>query len=111
MLNCLNFKDCLDFKNCFRSKMMNRKEKAKELEGRTKRFAVQIIELAGELPNTEAGKIVKYQMVKAGTSIGADHRKAKMQGASCDFHVIIQHFQEIKLSYDNFSPYGNHGSL
>ena len=79
--NCLNFKE---FKNCLNSKhhlerrKMNRKGKVKELEEQTKRFAVQIIELAGELPNTEAGKIVKVQMVKSGTSIGANYREAKM---------------------------------
>ena len=79
---------------------MSKKEKAKELEKRTKRFAVQIIELAGELPNTEAGKIVKYQMVKAGTSIGANHREANRS---------VSKSEKIKLSYDNCYPYGNHG--
>ncbi|MBL7073740.1 hypothetical protein ISS37_00680 [candidate division KSB1 bacterium] len=57
-------KDCLNLKD-------EQKERGKGLEKRTLRFAVQIIKLTGELPNTEAGKVVKYQMVKAGTSIGA----------------------------------------
>ena len=45
---------------------MTAKEKGKALEKRTRQFAVQMIKLAGELPNTKAGKVVKYQMVKAG---------------------------------------------
>lgn len=64
---------------------MNRKEKGKELEKRTKQFAVKIIKLASELPNTEAGRIVKYQMVKTGTSIGANYREANRYVSKPDF--------------------------
>ena len=68
---------------------MNRKEKGKELEKRTKQFAVQIIKLASELPNTEVGRIVKYQMVKAGTSIGANYREANRSLSKPDFRNKI----------------------
>ncbi len=50
---------------------MDRKNFAKELEQRTRRFAVKIIRLSMTLPNTTEGKIVRNQITKAGTSIGA----------------------------------------
>ena len=69
--------------------MVSRKEKSKELEKRTKQFAVQIIKLAGKLPNNEAGKVVKYQMVKAGTSVGANYREANRSVSKADFRNKI----------------------
>lgn len=72
--------------------MASRKEKSKELEKRTKQFAVQIIKLAGKLPNKEAGKVVKYQMVKAGTSVGANYREANRSVSKADFRNKISIF-------------------
>ena len=69
--------------------MVSRKEKGKELEKRTKQFAVQIIKLAGKLPNNEAGNVVKYQMVKAGTSVGANYREANRSVSKADFRNKI----------------------
>jgi len=71
------------------SKRVNRKEKGKELEKRTRQFAVQIIELSSKLPNTEAGRVVKHQMVKAGTSIGANYREANRSVSKADFRNKI----------------------
>ena len=51
---------------------MNRQE----LEKRTKRFALKTIEFAATLPHTKAGEIIEYQLVKAGTSVGANYREA-----------------------------------
>ena len=61
---------------------MSEKEKGKALEKRTRRFAVQMIKFAGELPNTEAGKVVKHQMVKSGTSVGANYPEAADDGGN-----------------------------
>ena len=61
---------------------MSRKEKGKALEKRTRQFAVQMIELVGELANTEAGKVVKNQMVISGTSVGANYREAADDGGN-----------------------------
>ena len=54
----------------------NSKERSKELEKRTRQFAVRIIKLASKLPDNEVGKIVKYQIIKSGTSVGANYREA-----------------------------------
>jgi four helix bundle protein len=64
-------------------------ERARELEKRTRRFAVQLIRLAGGLPNTESARIVKSQMVRAGTSIGANYREANRSVSKADFRNKI----------------------
>jgi four helix bundle protein len=56
---------------------VNRKEFAKELEKRTREFAVRIIRLSTTLPNTAEGRVIRNQITKAGTSIGANYREAK----------------------------------
>ncbi len=46
----------------------------KELKARTKRFAVDIIQLCRELPTTLDGKTVGQQVIRSGTSVGANYR-------------------------------------
>jgi four helix bundle protein len=48
---------------------MSRKEFAKDLEKRTRQFAVRIIKISAKLPNTVEGRVVKNQLTKAGASI------------------------------------------
>jgi len=43
---------------------------AKQLEERTKQFAIDIIRLSSSLPNTPEGRAVRTQMTKAITSYG-----------------------------------------
>src|SRR5436190_527143 len=56
-----------------------------ELEGRTKRFALKIITFAATLPQTKTGSIIEYQLVKAGTSVGANYREANRAESRNDF--------------------------
>ena len=53
---------------------MSRKQFAKELEKRTRQFAVRIIKISVKLPNTPEGRVVRNQLTKAGTSVGANYR-------------------------------------
>jgi four helix bundle protein len=46
----------------------------KELKDRTRRFAVAIIQLCRELPTTLDGKTVSQQLIRSGTSVGANYR-------------------------------------
>ena len=46
----------------------------KELKDRTKGFAVAIIRLCRELPSTVDGRTVGHQMIRSGTSVGANYR-------------------------------------
>jgi four helix bundle protein len=67
----------------------NNKEFAKQLEKRTKRFGVRIICLSTKLPNTPEGRVVRYQMTKAGTSMGANYREANRARSKADFRNKI----------------------
>ena len=49
---------------------------ADELKERTKRFALRILKLATSLPPTIEGKAIRGQLVRAGTSVGANYRAA-----------------------------------
>ena len=64
---------------------MNNINLGKKLEQRTKKFAISIIVLATKLPNTPEGKIIRYQIVKSGTSIGANYREANRAVSTADF--------------------------
>lgn len=64
---------------------MDNKEFAQNLEKRTLKFAIQIIRLSSKLPNTPEAKVVKYQITKAGTSIGANYREANRARSRADF--------------------------
>jgi four helix bundle protein len=45
-----------------------------DLRNRTKQFALRIIKLAGSLPATRVGDVLGRQLLKSGTSIGANYR-------------------------------------
>ena len=56
-----------------------------DLEKRTKQFALKIIAFAATLPKTRTGAIIEYQLVKAGTSVGANYREANRAESRADF--------------------------
>ncbi|HAN19312.1 MAG: hypothetical protein A2X13_01425 [Bacteroidetes bacterium GWC2_33_15] len=69
----------------------NQKKKfAKDLEMRTKLFAISIIKLSIRLPDTTEGRVVKYQITKAGTSVGANYREANRARSKADFKNKIK---------------------
>jgi four helix bundle protein len=47
-----------------------------QLRHRTKQFALRIIKLVGTLPKTIEGREIGRQLVRSGTSIGANYRGA-----------------------------------
>ncbi len=64
---------------------MDNKEFAKELEKRTLKFGVSVICLSVKVPNTAEARIVKNQITKAGTSVGANYREANRARSKADF--------------------------
>ena len=56
-----------------------------ELERRTKHFALRIIAFAATLPIGKVGDVIRYQLVKAGTSVGANYREANRAESRNDF--------------------------
>src|SRR5919106_926064 len=47
-----------------------------DLKKRTKQFALRILKLVAALPNNLQGRTVGGQLVRAGTSVGANYRAA-----------------------------------
>jgi len=56
-----------------------------ELEKRTKHFAISVIKFAATLPANKIGDVIRYQLVKAGTSVGANYREANRAESRNDF--------------------------
>lgn len=69
---------------------MENKEFGKRLEERTRAFAVRIIRLSALLPDKVEGKIIRHQLTKAGTSIGANYREANRARSKADFKSKIK---------------------
>lgn len=59
--------------------------KTDELRIRTKAFALRVIKLAESLPNSVTGRVIKGQLLRAGTSVGANYRAAKRAKSTADF--------------------------
>jgi four helix bundle protein len=69
---------------------MKNLEFGKVLEKRTKNFALSIIRLSSSLPNSAEGRIIKNQITKSGTSIGANYREANRSKSKLDFSYKIK---------------------
>jgi four helix bundle protein len=51
-------------------KVVDNKEFSKNLEERTRKFAVRITRLSAALPDRPEAKVIRNQITKSGTSIG-----------------------------------------
>lgn len=56
-----------------------------DLATRTKQFALRVIQLVGALPNTIAGRRIGDQLLRAGTSVGANYRAACRGRSKAEF--------------------------
>jgi four helix bundle protein len=56
-----------------------------ELKKRTKKIALMIIKLVEDLPNTKAGYTIGDQIIRSGTSVGANYRAACRSRSDADF--------------------------
>src|SRR5256714_12374951 len=57
----------------------------KDLELRTKRFALQVIKFVSSLPRTRDADILGRQLLRSATSIGANYREANRGVSRADF--------------------------
>ena len=68
---------------------MNEKQEsaspAQDLVERTRAFALRVIELYSRLPGTTLGQVMGRQLLKAGTSVGAQYREARRAKSDADF--------------------------
>ena len=56
-----------------------------ELLDRTKAFALRIIALVDALPATPAGRVIGNQILRSGTSVGANYRSCQRGKSRADF--------------------------
>lgn len=56
-----------------------------ELERRTKTFALRVIKFVASLPKNKITDVMGYQLLKAGTSIGANYCEANRAESRNDF--------------------------
>ena len=69
-----------------------------ELKTRTKQFALRAIRLCESLPETRASTVIANQLIRAGTSVGANYRAACRARSTKDFvnklGVVIEESDE-----------------
>ena len=56
-----------------------------DLQKRTKHYALRIIKLVKALPNTTEGRTVGNQLVRCGTSVGANYRAVCRARSTAEF--------------------------
>ena len=56
-----------------------------DLRNRTKRFALRIIRMFSNLPKTTAAQVVGKQLLRSGTSVGANYREAYRGRSKLEF--------------------------
>ena len=62
---------------------------ADDLKKRTKLFALRVLKLAAALPNSIEGKAIRGQLVRAGTSVGANYRASCRSRSRAEFVARI----------------------
>ena len=58
---------------------------AKQMQARTKAFAVQVIRFYGKLPKSEESRVLGRQLLRSGTSVAANYRAACRAKSDADF--------------------------
>jgi four helix bundle protein len=59
--------------------------RAKQLQDRTKKFAIRIVKSFARLPKDEATRIIGRQFLRSGTSLAANYRASCRARSSADF--------------------------
>ncbi|BDX38670.1 hypothetical protein CYCD_20250 [Tenuifilaceae bacterium CYCD] len=65
---------------------MDNKAFGKILEERTKIFAISTIRLSSKLPFTTESKVIRNQLTKSSSSIGANYREANRSRSKADIY-------------------------
>lgn len=73
---------------------MSRVERARELQDRTKKFALRIIRAFSRLPKSEEARVLGRQFLRSGTSVAANYRAACRARSAADFISKINNVVE-----------------
>ncbi len=58
---------------------------SEEMKTRTKQFALRVIKLTESLPHSRAADVIGKQLLRSGTSVGANYRAACRAKSTADF--------------------------
>ena len=64
-------------------------DREKDLKKRTKQFALRIIKLVTALPRSREADIIGRQLLRSGTSVGANYREASRARSKAEFIAKI----------------------
>jgi four helix bundle protein len=64
---------------------MNDERKAVDLRTRTKEFALRVIRLCSTLPKSGPPDVISRQLMRCGTSVGAQYREAHRARSTAEF--------------------------
>lgn len=62
---------------------------SEELKKRTKAFALRVMKLVDALPNTTTGRAIGNQVIRSGTSVGANYRAACRGRSKAEFAAKV----------------------
>src|SRR6266498_4870676 len=65
--------------------MFDVKEQTAELQRRTKDFALRVLNLIEQLPNSIGGRVLANQIARSATSVGANYRAACRARSRAEF--------------------------
>jgi four helix bundle protein len=66
------------------------KQKLRDLKERTKDYALRIIRLFGALPKHTIGQVIGKQLLRCGTSVGANYREAIRARSRSEYAAKLQ---------------------
>ena len=64
------------------------------MKARTKRFALRVIKLVDSLPDTRSSGVIGKQLLRSGTSVGANYRSACRAKSTADFAFKLSIVEE-----------------
>lgn len=74
---------------------------SQELKNRTKRFSIEIIKLVENLPKSPSGRAVANQLVRSGTSVGANYRAVCRARSNKEFisklNIVVEESDECEF--------------
>ncbi len=62
-----------------------------EFKDRTKKLALRIIRLVGSLPHTPEAEVIGRQLLRSGTSVGANYRAACRARSTADLISLAEY--------------------
>lgn len=65
------------------------KDEVPDLRNRTKAFALRVIKMFSALPKTEEARVLGRQVLRSGTSVGANYREAHRARSKAEFIAKI----------------------